>query len=229
MENIQAVNENVLPEVKMYNGQRVVTFKDVDEVHKRTKGTASRNFKHNKKHFIEDVDYFLITREKINGRNSSNEENSSIINVPPKGIILLTESGYLMVVKSFTDDLSWEVQRKLVNEYFKSKEEKAQQQAIPEQKKMLLKNPQTWFTKNNWKMQFICDEMDWSRSYLYHKILKELSEYYNIGAFEIMYKSKYGFNPRYKMDLLEEFLILSDTATNYIDFIFNELDEYASK
>ena len=221
MENIQAVNENVLPEVKMYNGQRVVTFKDVDDVHKRTDGTASRNFRKNKKHFIDGIDFIR--------RNSSNEENSSIINVPPKGIILLTESGYLMVVKSFTDDLSWEVQRKLVNEYFKSKEEKAQQQAIPEQKKMLLKNPQTWFTKNNWKMQFICDEMDWSRSYLYHKILKELSEYYNIGAFEIMYKSKYGFNPRYKMDLLEEFLILSDTATNYIDFIFNELDEYASK
>ena len=220
MENIQAVNENVLPEVKMYNGQRVVTFKDVDDVHKRTDGTASRNFRKNKKHFIDGIDFI---------RRNSSEAKQEYNITAPNGLILLTESGYLMVVKSFTDDLSWEVQRKLVNEYFKSKEEKAQQQAIPEQKKMLLKNPQTWFTKNNWKMQFICDEMDWSRSYLYHKILKELSEYYNIGAFEIMYKSKYGFNPRYKMDLLEEFLILSDTATNYIDFIFNELDEYASK
>lgn len=220
MENIQVVNENVLPEVKMYNGQRVVTFKDVDDVHKRTDGTASRNFRKNKKHFIDGIDFI---------RRNSSEAKQEYNITAPNGLILLTESGYLMVVKSFTDDLSWEVQRKLVNEYFKSKEEKAQQQAIPEQKKMLLKNPQTWFTKNNWKMQFICDEMDWSRSYLYHKILKELSEYYNIGAFEIMYKSKYGFNPRYKMDLLEEFLILSDTATNYIDFIFNELDEYASK
>lgn len=220
MENIQVVNENVLPEVKMYNGQRVVTFKDVDDVHKRTDGTASRNFRKNKKHFIDGIDFI---------RRNSSEAKQEYNITAPNGLILLTESGYLMVVKSFTDDLSWEVQRKLVNEYFKSKEEKAQQQAIPEQKKMLLKNPQTWFTKNNWKMQFICDEMDWSRSYLYHKILKELSEYYNIGAFEIIYKSKYGFNPRYKMDLLEEFLILSDTATNYIDFIFNELDEYASK
>lgn len=227
MENIQAVNENVLPITKMWNGQRVVSLSDIDKVHQRIDGTAKKNFQNNRKHFVINEDYFELTREELRTKFSPNSE--PLKGNPKLKTYLFTESGYLMVVKSFTDDLSWEVQRKLVNEYFKSKEEKAQQQAIPEQKKMLLKNPQTWFTKNNWKMQFICDEMDWSRSYLYHKILKELSEYYNIGAFEIMYKSKYGFNPRYKMDLLEEFLILSDTATNYIDFIFNELDEYASK
>lgn len=32
----------------------------------------------------------------------------------------MTESGYLMLVKSFTDDLAWEVQRKLVKSYFKA-------------------------------------------------------------------------------------------------------------
>jgi DNA-binding XRE family transcriptional regulator len=31
-----------------------------------------------------------------------------------------TESGYLMLVKSLTDDLSWEVQRLLVNSYFRA-------------------------------------------------------------------------------------------------------------
>ena len=31
---------------------------------------------------------------------------------------LITEQGYLMLVKSFTDDLAWEVQRKLVSSYF---------------------------------------------------------------------------------------------------------------
>jgi len=33
------------------------------------------------------------------------------------------ESGYLMLVKSFTDDLAWKVQRQLVNAYFRTKEE----------------------------------------------------------------------------------------------------------
>ncbi|HNQ43870.1 MAG TPA: hypothetical protein PKI59_05545 [Candidatus Cloacimonadota bacterium] len=31
-----------------------------------------------------------------------------------------TESGYLMLVKSLTDDLSWAVQRELVNSYFRA-------------------------------------------------------------------------------------------------------------
>lgn len=36
-------------------------------------------------------------------------------------ITLITETGYLMLVKSFTDDLAWNVQRTLVNAYFKTK------------------------------------------------------------------------------------------------------------
>lgn len=35
-------------------------------------------------------------------------------------VTLITESGYLMLVKSFTEDLAWEVQQKLVNSYFKA-------------------------------------------------------------------------------------------------------------
>ncbi len=40
--------------------------------------------------------------------------------VPNRGITLFTESGYLMIVKSFIDNKSWAVQRRLVNVYFKS-------------------------------------------------------------------------------------------------------------
>ncbi|MBS6504229.1 MAG: ORF6C domain-containing protein, partial [Clostridium sp.] len=39
----------------------------------------------------------------------------------PKGL-LITESGYLMLVKSLQDDLAWKVQRELVNNYFRVKE-----------------------------------------------------------------------------------------------------------
>ncbi len=35
-------------------------------------------------------------------------------------VTLITESGYYMLVKSFTDDLSWDVQRQLVNTYFRA-------------------------------------------------------------------------------------------------------------
>lgn len=46
--------------VKEYNGQRVVTFKDIDMVHGRPEGTASRNFRTNKERFINKTLSFAI-------------------------------------------------------------------------------------------------------------------------------------------------------------------------
>ncbi len=96
--------------VKEYGGQRVVTFADIDAVHCRPEGTARRNFNNNRQHFLIGVDYFV--------RNSYEAAEYGI--VAPNGLILMTESGYLMLVKSFTDDLAWKVQRELVNSYFKA-------------------------------------------------------------------------------------------------------------
>lgn len=107
--NSLTINNTSL-EVKEYQGKRVVTFKDIDMVHKRAEGTARRNFNTNKKYFIEGEDYFV--------RNSYEAKNE-FGTTAPNGLILVTESGYLMLVKSFTDDLAWTVQRQLVNTYFK--------------------------------------------------------------------------------------------------------------
>ncbi|MDC4241875.1 ORF6N domain-containing protein, partial [Clostridium tertium] len=51
--------------VKEFNGQRVVTFKDIDMLHERVEGTAKRNFADNKKHFIENVDYFELSKNDV--------------------------------------------------------------------------------------------------------------------------------------------------------------------
>ena len=116
MSNSQVVKINNYDlTVKEFRGQRVVTFKDIDQLHQRPEGTASRNFSQNKHRFIEGVDYFHLSKSEM--------ENTKIVNYSsPKGLTLLTESGYLMLVKSFTDDLAWEVQRKLVNNYFRAKQ-----------------------------------------------------------------------------------------------------------
>lgn len=111
MNEITIENTNVA--IKEYKGQRVVTFKDIDTVHQRPDGTARRNFNTNKKHFIEGEDFFV--------RNSYEAKNEFNVTAP-NGLILLTESGYLLLAKSFTDDLSWDVQRQLVKCYFKLKE-----------------------------------------------------------------------------------------------------------
>lgn len=104
--------------IKEYNRQRVVTFKDVDTVHGRPDGTASRNFRSNRKHFIEGEDFFILelTTDEIR-RQFGAGKNAG------KTMTLLTESGYLMLVKSFTDDSAWNVQRQLVKMYFKAQEE----------------------------------------------------------------------------------------------------------
>lgn len=102
--------------IKEYNSQRVVTFKDIDAVHQRPSGTAKRNFRANREHFIENEDYFVVKPSDF----QMDEIRPSEVN--NRGTILLTESGYLMLVKSFTDDLAWSVQRQLVNCYFKLRE-----------------------------------------------------------------------------------------------------------
>ena len=112
----ELINGNYMA-IKEYNLQRVVTFKDIDTVHGRPEGTARRNFNQNKQRFIEGVDFFKITPNEFRtafGNMDKRQQND---------VTLITESGYLMLVKSFTDDLSWTVQRELVNIYFKTRTE----------------------------------------------------------------------------------------------------------
>ena len=107
---------NITP--KEYNGEPVVTFKDIDEVHERKEGTARKRFNENKEHFIEGTDYHKISPSVFRtafGENSMDKRQSN-------DVVLLTEMGYLMIVKSLHDKLAWEVQRKLVNGYFKGRQ-----------------------------------------------------------------------------------------------------------
>lgn len=126
-------------EVKEWQGQRVITFKDVDRVHQRPDGTARKRFSDNRKHFIENVDYFLLKRDKKSMSEKRTLGKFYSLEIPPKGLTLLTESGYLMLVKSFTDDLAWDVQRALVNNYFRVSQPVQQQlplKAEPPARKM---------------------------------------------------------------------------------------------
>lgn len=94
-------------------GERVVTLAMIDEVHQRPDGTAGRNFRENRERFIEGKHYFELSADEIRRRKMWE------ISSKARGdIILLTERGYLMLVKSFTDDLAWQVQDALVENYF---------------------------------------------------------------------------------------------------------------
>ncbi|HFL2515429.1 phage antirepressor KilAC domain-containing protein [Clostridioides difficile] len=119
MNNLVLINDKEL-QIKEFKGERVVTFKEVDLIHERAEGTAKRNFTENKKYFIENVDYFEVSTKIV-----PSLELYGFSKFAPNGI-LITESGYLMLVKSLTDDLAWKVQRELVNNYFRVKENEQQ-------------------------------------------------------------------------------------------------------
>ena len=97
--------------LKEFKGKRVVTLADIDNVHERPDGTARKRFNDNKIRFVEGEDYIV---------RNSDEAKTEFGITAPNGLTLITEQGYLMLVKSFTDDLAWEVQRQLVNSYFRT-------------------------------------------------------------------------------------------------------------
>ena len=97
-----------------YQGRAVITLSMMDEVHGRPAGTARRNFVTHKSKFEEGIDYVMIS--------ASNEIRSMGLTAAPNGLTLLTESGYLKLVKAFTDELAWKVQGQLVECYFRAKQ-----------------------------------------------------------------------------------------------------------
>lgn len=112
MNELQKIGNHEIS-VKTYNGKRVVTFKDIDTVHERPEGTARKRFSDNRDRFIEGTDFFKISPSEFRttiGDMDLRQQNE---------ITLISESGYLMLVKSFTDDLAWTVQRQLVDSYFR--------------------------------------------------------------------------------------------------------------
>lgn len=111
--NTVTINNKQLPAVE-YLGQRIVTLAMIDEVHDRPEGTASAAFLRNKDRFVEGVDTYLIEYSENNVLRSFN------VDVPFRGLRVFTETGYLMLTKPFNDDLAWQVQRELVNGYFRT-------------------------------------------------------------------------------------------------------------
>ena len=213
MDNTVITIENTEMQIREYNGQRVVTFKDIDTVHKRPSGTASRSFRSNKKHFVEGVDYFR--------RNTSQAKKEYNI-IAPNGLILMTESGYLMIVKTFSDDLSWAVQRQLVNAYFRTASETALVQTDLADNRLyqtsstpLPKNP-SWYARNLRSMEIICTATHKPMSYLAHKILVRVGEEYNMDEAKKIYEKELGEPPKYPLDIINYFPELAEIATDYV-------------
>ena len=207
--------------IREYNGQRVVTFKDIDTVHKNKSGTAYRNFSRNRKHFIEGTHFFVLKKENSNVTICHNRN----IVVPNKGLTVLTERGYLLVAKSFNDDLSWKVQDQLVDTYFKARESinpevlQAEPMELPIHRTSstpVPRNP-SFYVRNRRKMNKLCDMANTTLSVVYHHILMRVGEEYDLTAAEKIYESERGYKPVYPMDMIDYFPELSRLAEEFLN------------
>lgn len=206
--------ENTEMQIREYNGQRVVTFKDIDRVHQRKSGTSYRNFNRNKKYFIEGEDYMKVCSDEI--------RRSKIFDVSNKtrgNVTLITETGYLMIVKSFTDDLSWSVQRQLVNNYFEKRVVQNVVNELPDIKKYDLKVPinPDWYERNRGRLRRICERENTTHKNLYHFILKILGEKYDLDEANHIFAIEVGHYPKYSIDIVSYFRELGEMADDILD------------
>lgn len=155
MSNLICINNKNIY-VKEFNNQRVVTFKEIDELHERPDGTARQAFNRNRLHFQEGRDYFVC----------QTYEAAQMGYTAPNGMNLITESGYLMLVKPFSDNLSWQVQRQLVDTYFKVK-------SIDPIMEMMMKDPIMAIRFNQIQMEERLKEAE-SKQQLFEKRLDNL-------------------------------------------------------
>ena len=118
--NAITLSNNNLPLVE-YKGQRVVTFAMIDQAHQRPKETARKAFNRNRRHFIEGKDYFVVNATDVDWLEGGiKRPGKKITNLIHGKVTVFTEFGYLLLTKPFNDDLAWQVQRELVNSYFRA-------------------------------------------------------------------------------------------------------------
>lgn len=212
--------ENTEMQIREYAGQRVVTFKDIDEVHQRPSGTSRKTFNRNKKHFELGKHYFVL----------KTDEARKLYNMAtPNGLVVLNERGYLMLVKTFTDDLSWQVQDKLVEVYFGVKNMQEELVTLAELENLRNEHPKyltsstpvpknpSWYERNRRRINFICEIAKCKHSKLYHHVLVRLSEEYNIDEANRIYELEIGHKPQYAIDIVSYFPELGRLADEFLD------------
>ncbi|HOI17001.1 MAG TPA: ORF6N domain-containing protein [Geobacteraceae bacterium] len=120
MNNVVNINGKAVERIE-YKGMPIVTLPMVDDLHERPKGSARVTFNRHKKRMVEGEDFFVVPFEEwkplisVCERYADTQKSSSKYG---GDMTFLTETGYLMLVKVFDDDLSWQIQRMLVRHYF---------------------------------------------------------------------------------------------------------------
>ena len=162
----------------IWENSPVLTFQMIDQAHARNSETARYRFRDNKARFTEGKHYHRIPYAQ------AAELRPYGVEVSPRGLTLITKRGYLLLVKSFTDDLAWEVQEQLVDYYFEGQGEPSSSQEPTITAKQL---------------QAIRDEMVNCTRYLHHRSASLAQTLYRQMKGELGY-DKIEFMPAKQFD-----------------------------
>lgn len=118
----QALAQSPLPTIKVLdreivkvemNGQRVITLRQIDDVHERPEGTARRQFNANRQRFTEGRDYLKMSANEFRTRFPGLLSDRAT-----EDLTLFTERGYGKIVKGWNDDLAWALHDAMQDAYF---------------------------------------------------------------------------------------------------------------
>lgn len=188
--------------------------KSIKKEKKIPAGTAYRNFRQNKKYFSEGKDYIVVKPDF-----KTYEIRLSGITPNKKGTTLITERGYLKVIKSFNDELSWRVQDVLVDSYFEVKGK--EQNDIPPELRIPLQ--MDWVKRQKYKINVICENFDCTYAKYISRIIGLIGETYDFDFAMKKYEELTGKKPKYAMDAIGYFPELQKMATDIIMFDYQDM------
>lgn len=116
-------------EIVEYKGQKVLTTRVMAEHHNLDVRVMNQKFRRNRKHFVEGVDYYVVTKKMVTECDSENPGSQTVTQSIAAQftqnnmdeVYLFTESGYLRFVKTINDDKAWHIYSQLMQAYFEKK------------------------------------------------------------------------------------------------------------
>lgn len=113
------MNMNDIQKVE-YNGIIVLTTQQIAEAYETSTDTITKNFNRNKDRYKEGKHYICLKGRELK-EFKANRQIDLLPNV--NTLYLWTEKGAFLHAKSLNTDIAWEVYDKLVDNYFKKKED----------------------------------------------------------------------------------------------------------
>ena len=113
----------------------------IEKLHGKRRGSAGKRFLENKEHFIPGKHYYMLQGEEAQKFLTAfaNDSTSVAKNINKvRSLAVFTLKGYLHLVKSFSDELSWKIHDELIDGYFINKTQPASNALLTGELKQIL-------------------------------------------------------------------------------------------